>query len=350
MRSSGFEFRAPICASADVLRRRKATVSRQPASLRPRVTWYFRTATNCTLNYGRSIDTGKCNRYRNCWVIREMEPLLQVRNLTVRYGSEGRFAQPAVSGVCFEIGSGEVVGLVGESGCGKTSLALALVRLHPMQSVEVSGSVQFRGKELLTLDERSLEEIRGAKISFVSQEPGIALCPVLRVGDQIAEVLHAHNGGSWKRCRAEAESWLARVDLRSTKRFFSAYPHQLSGGQLQRIVLAQALACGPALLIADEPTAALDGENQTEFLALLRSLKEQIGLSVLLINHSPEIQASLADRLLVMKDGEIVEEGSFAQLYHNASHPYTRTMLRRTSPEPAREPRVARMTGQESLA
>jgi ABC-type glutathione transport system ATPase component len=275
-----------------------------------------------------------------------MEALLQVRNLNVRYRAEGGFAHCAVANVSFDISSSEVVGLVGESGCGKTSLALALLCLHPKQSVDVSGSVLFRGKELLTLDERPLEEIRGAKISFVSQEPGFALSPVLRAGDQIAEVLHAHNSWSWKRCRAEAESWLGKVDLHPTKRFFSAYPHQLSGGQLQRVVLAQALACGPALLIADEPTAALDGRNQAEFLSLLRGLKEQIGMSVLLINHAPEIQASLADRLLVMKAGQIVEEGSFAQLYHNPFHAYTRTMLRRNS----RESLVARMSGQESLA
>jgi ABC-type glutathione transport system ATPase component len=279
-----------------------------------------------------------------------MEALLQVRNLNVRYRAEGGFAHCAVADVGFDIGSGEVVGLVGESGCGKTSLVLALLSLHEKLRVDVSGSVLFRGRELFTLDERSLEEIRGAKISFVSQEPGIALSPVLRVGDQVAEVLHAHNSWNWKRCREEAESWLARVDLHPTKRFFSAYPHQLSGGQLQRVVLAQAMACGPALLIADEPTAALDGRNQAEFLGLLRSLKEQIGLSVLLINHSPEIHASLAYRLLVMKAGQIVEQGSFAQLYHNPSDPYTRAMLRRSSHEPASESLVPQKIGQELLA
>jgi ABC-type glutathione transport system ATPase component len=279
-----------------------------------------------------------------------MEALLKVRNLNVRYHDEGGFAHSAVASVGFDIGSRETVGLIGESGSGKTSLALALLRLHPTQSVTVSGSVFFGGQELLTLDERSLEEIRGAKISFVSQEPGIALSPLMRVGDQVAEVLHAHSNWNWKRCRAEAESWFAKVDLHPTKRFFYAYPHQLSGGQLQRVVLAQALACGPALLIADEPTAALDGRNQAEFLALLRGLKEQIGMSVLLINHAPEIQASLADRLLVMKTGEIVEEGSFAQLYHNPSHPYTRAMLRRSSHDRVRESHTAQMIGQESLA
>jgi len=279
-----------------------------------------------------------------------MAALLQVRNLNVRYRAEGGFTHYAVADVAFDIGSGEVVGVVGESGCGKTSLALALLSLHPKQGVDVSGSVLFCGRELLTLDERSLEEVRGAKISFLSQEPGIALSPVMRVGDQVAEVLHAHNNWTWKRSRAEAESWFARVDLHPTKRFFSAYPHQLSGGQLQRIVLAQALACGPALLIADEPTAALDGRNQAEFLALLRGLKEQIGLSVLLINHAPEIQASLADRLLVMKAGAIVEQGSFVQLYQNPSHPYTRAMLRRSVHDRPRESHTAQMIREESLA
>jgi ABC-type glutathione transport system ATPase component len=280
----------------------------------------------------------------------KMETLLQVRNLSVHYGAEDGFEHWAVADVSFDISAGEVVGLIGESGCGKTSLALALLNLHQRQSVAVSGSALLGGMELLTLDERSLEGIRGTKISFVSQEPGIALSPVLRVGDQVAEVLHAHNNWTWKRCRAEAESWLAKVDLHPTNRFFSAYSHQLSGGQLQRVVLAQALACGPALLIADEPTAALDGRNQAEFLSLLGGLKEQIGMSVLLVNHAPEIQASLADRLLVMKAGQIVEQGSFAQLYRNPSHPYTRAMLRRNSYEPARRALVAQWIGQESLA
>jgi ABC-type glutathione transport system ATPase component len=279
-----------------------------------------------------------------------METLLQVRNLSVRYRAEDGFEHCAVADVSFDISAGEVVGLMGESGCGKTSLALALLNLHSKRTAKASGSALFRGKELLALDERSLEKIRGARISFVSQEPGMALSPVLRAGDQVAEVLHAHNDWSWKRCRTEAESWLAKVDLQPTNRFFSAYPHQLSGGQLQRIVLAQALAGNPALLVADEPTAALDGRNQAEFLGLLRGLKDQIGLSVLLINHAPEIQASLADRLLIMKAGQIVEQGTFAQLYRNPSHSYTRAMLRRKPFGPARESLAAQVIAQEILA
>ena len=237
----------------------------------------------------------------------------------------------AVAGISFDVAPSEVVGLMGESGCGKSTTALALLRLLDEAKCAVRGSVQFRAQELLSMDDRSLEKIRGAHISMVSQEPGIALNPVLCMGDQIAEVVRAHRNWSGKQCRTEAESWLARVGLSPTSRFYSAFSHQLSGGQLQRVVLAQALACQPELVIADEPTASLDARNQAEFLALLGNLKEQLGISVLLISHAPEIQAALADRVLVMNAGRIVEEGSFGDLYQNASHPYTQTLLRRGS-------------------
>jgi len=151
------------------------------------------------------------------------------------------------------------------------------------------------------------------------------------VGAQIAEIVHAHREWNWKECRAEARSMLARVGLPPTDRIFSAYPHQLSGGQLQRVALAQALVCRPALLIADEPTAALDARGQADFIALLRELNQQSNISILLISHTPEIQASLADRVLVMKDGQIIEQGRFEDLYWKSSHAYTKTLLRRNS-------------------
>jgi ABC-type glutathione transport system ATPase component len=261
-----------------------------------------------------------------------MEKLLQVRSLSVRYRSGEAEPHQAVAGISFEVAAGEVVGLMGESGCGKSTTALALLRLLDQRNCVVSGSVQFRGRELLSasMDERSLQKIRGAHISLVSQEPGIALSPVLRVGDQIAEVLRAHKDMSSKQCRAEAKQWLGRVGLVPTNRFYSAFAHQLSGGQLQRVVLAQALACQPELVIADEPTASLDARNQAEFLAVLRDLKSQLGISVLLISHAPEIQAALADRILVMHAGRLVEEGTFGDLYRNASHPHTQALLRRS--------------------
>jgi len=255
--------------------------------------------------------------------------LLEVRDLGVEYRSSGGIPHTAVENVSFDIGPGEVLGLMGESGCGKTTLALSLLGLLPGDCTQVSGSVLFQGQELLSLRERAFQKIRGAGIAMMNQEPGISLSPVLRVGDQVAEVIHAHRDWTWKRCRAEAESIISRVGLPGTARIFSAYPHQLSGGQLQRLALAQALACDPELLIADEPTAALDALSQAEFLDLLEELKAHSRISVLLVSHTPEIQASLADRLIVMKDGRIVEQGSFIQLYRSPSDPYTRAMLRR---------------------
>jgi len=260
--------------------------------------------------------------------------LLEVRHLTIQYrtshGTRDLRPELAVDRICLAIEPGEVVGLMGESGCGKSSVALALLGLLPKASAEITGSVSFGSRELLAMKERALQKIRGAEISLVFQEPEIALSPMMRVGEQVAEVIHAHRHWNWKQCRAEAESMLARVGLVKADGIFSAYPHQLSGGQRQRVVLAQALSCSPALLIADEPTASLDARSQAGFLSLLRSLKDELRLAILLISHTPEIQASLADRLLVMKSGRIVEEGSFEQLYRHSSRPYTRAILRRS--------------------
>ena len=259
-----------------------------------------------------------------------MEKVLQVRELSVQYCSVEGVWSDAIDGVSFDVDRGEILGVMGESGCGKTTLGLSLLGLLPKDRTCASGSILFRGQDLLAMEERSFQRIRGAQISMVYQEPGMSLSPVLRVGDQVAEIFRAHRDWKWNRCRAEAESMIARVGLPGTARIFSAYPHQLSGGQLQRVVLAQALACDPALLIADEPTASLDARSQAEFLEVLRGLKERSRISILLISHTPEIHASLSDRLLVMKDGRIVEEGIFAQLFRNPAHAHTRAMLRRT--------------------
>jgi ABC-type glutathione transport system ATPase component len=257
-----------------------------------------------------------------------MQTLLEVRNLTVSYRCADASQQRAVENVSFDIGAGEVQGLMGESGCGKTSIALAVLGLLSKEQAHVSGSIKFLGKELLTMGQNALCAIRGTGISMVFQEPGMALNPVMRVREQVAEVIHAHRDLKWERCRADAEAVLARVGMPNTQRIFSAYPHQLSGGQQQRVVLAQALACEPALLIADEPTASLDARGQHELLALLRELQSELGISVLLISHSAEVQARLADRLMVMAHGRIVEQGRFEELYRNPEHACTRVMLR----------------------
>jgi ABC-type glutathione transport system ATPase component len=258
-----------------------------------------------------------------------MAMLLEVEDLKIDYRGRGHETFRAVGGVSFRVEPGEVLGLMGESGCGKSSVALAIMGLLDKRRTSLAGKVTFRGENLAEMNERALEKIRGAAISMIHQEPGIALSPLLRVGAQIAEVVHAHKLWSWGKCREEAYSMLARVGLEPTARIFSAYPHQLSGGQLQRVVLAQALVCGPALVIADEPTASLDARSQADFIALLRDVTKRSRMAMLLISHTPEIQASLADRLMVMREGRIVEEGDFQKLYASPAHEYTSALLRR---------------------
>jgi ABC-type glutathione transport system ATPase component len=279
-----------------------------------------------------------------------MEALLKVDNLSVSYRAPAGRETTAVRGICFQVAPGETVGLMGESGCGKSSIALAIMGLLENERATISGSVSYRGENLVGMAERRLEKLRGAAISLVGQEPAISLCPLMRVGMQIAEVVHAHREWSWEKCREEAHSMLARVGLEPTNRIFSAYPHQLSGGQLQRVVLAQALVCGPALVIADEPTASLDAGSQADFIALLGDLKQRLRMSLLLISHTPEIQASLADRLIMMRDGSVVEEGDFDRLYVNPADPYTAAMLRRRPVIGDREPAESKRTAPQGIA
>jgi oligopeptide/dipeptide ABC transporter ATP-binding protein len=259
--------------------------------------------------------------------------LLQVRNLAIRFHNHDGLVRPALDDVSFDIGPGETVGVLGESGCGKTTLARALVRLLPQTARLTRGSIRFRGREILSLRERKLQELRGAEISIIFQEPEMALNPVLRVGDQIVEVLRAHKRFSRRYCREQAESLLSVVGF-SDARIYSAYPHELSGGECQRVVIAQALVCNPALLIADEPTSALDNKRQAEILALLRNAKEHFQLGVLFITHKPLLLAGIADRALVMYAGRIVEEGSLTQILHRPYHPYTQALLRSIPPFP----------------
>lgn len=252
--------------------------------------------------------------------------LLKVRDLCVEFRHDLAEGPRALDGIDFEIRRGEIVGLMGESGSGKSTTALALLGLLSENSARVTGSVTFLGRDLGLLDEREWQKIRGAQIALVFQEPEIALSPLMRAAAQVAEVIRAHRDWDGRRCRAEARERLERVGL-GDERFHRAFPHQLSGGQRQRVLLAQALACGPSLLIADEPTASLDARSQAEFLALLKSLRDETGLGVLLISHSREVQATLADRLLILREGRILEQGTFQALYRGSSHAYTRVLL-----------------------
>ncbi len=260
-------------------------------------------------------------------------PLLRVQDLTIQFH---RSAPAAVEGVSFSLRPGETIGLLGESGAGKTTLARALLRLLPSHCQPVSGSIRFCGVEILEATERELQKIRGAQMSFIGQEPELALNPVLTAGEQLAEVIQAHFTGKRRTHRDEARSMLDAVGL--SRHFYSAYPHQLSGGQRQRVVIAQALACKPQLLIADEPTSALDNVTQAEILDLLKRLRDRLQLALILITHNPALLGGLADRVLVMQTGRIVEEGAFEQVCWKPRHSFTKKLLEAIPPLPIELP------------
>jgi oligopeptide/dipeptide ABC transporter ATP-binding protein len=258
-----------------------------------------------------------------------MQPLLQVRDLRVDYLSDGAPPSSVLRGLSFSVGQGESIGLLGESGCGKSTLALAILGLLPASARVTCGSIRFQEQELLGLPEGAMETIRGAALSLIFQDPSSALHPILRVGTQIADVIAAHHR-DWSRrqCRETAAIALNEVGLTDRGRFYASYPHQLSGGQRQRVVIAQALACRPALLIADEPTSSLDSTVQAEILTLLQSLRQERKLSLLFISHNPAVLAEIADRVLVIYGGQIVEQGSTPDVVASPLHPFTRALLR----------------------
>jgi len=253
--------------------------------------------------------------------------MLQVRNLSVRYEGSG-LPVAAVRDVSFDVSPGEVVGLLGESGSGKTTLAAALLQLLAPTARIANGSVRFMDRELTGLSERELERIRGAQLSLIFQEPAISLSPVMRVGTQIANVLRAHRTWNRARCRNQAKTLMAEVGLLDSDRMYDAYPHELSSGEKQRVVVAQALACEPALVIADEPTANLDRATETQVLQLLKDMKARFGLGLLFITHNPALVAGFADRVMVMYAGQIVEQGPPATVLQKPLHPYTMGLVR----------------------
>jgi peptide/nickel transport system ATP-binding protein len=255
------------------------------------------------------------------------EPLLSVRDLRTYFYTENGVAR-AVDGVSFSLAAGETVGLVGESGCGKSVTALSLLRLiRSPGRIEPGSQILFDGKDLVTLDDKSMRDIRGARISMVFQEPMTALNPVFTVGDQIAEVVRVHHGGSRREAWARAVKMLETVGIASPEQRADEYPHQLSGGMRQRVVIAMALVMSPALVIADEPTTALDVTIQAQILELLRELQQRFGTSILLITHDLGVVAETVSRVIVMYGGEIVEEASVVDLFAHAHHPYTEGLL-----------------------
>jgi oligopeptide/dipeptide ABC transporter ATP-binding protein len=255
-----------------------------------------------------------------------MEPLLRVERLTTVFDLPGG-ALPAVNDVTFEIQSGETLGLVGESGSGKSVTALSIMRLVQAPGRIAAGRIGFKGRDLLALDERQMRAVRGADISLIFQEPMTALNPVFSVGDQVAEALIVHGRASRRDAKAAAIELLRAVRIPHPETRVGDYPHQLSGGQRQRVMIAIALACRPSLVIADEPTTALDVTIQAQILELLREMKSRFNLALLLITHDLGVVAETADRVAVMYAGRIVETGPVRAILRHPQHPYTRGLL-----------------------
>jgi ABC-type dipeptide/oligopeptide/nickel transport system ATPase component len=254
------------------------------------------------------------------------EPLLRVENLTVAFETAGA-PLVAVDGVSFQLQRGETLGLVGESGSGKSITAFSILRLLPPAARVTAGHVWFQGRDLLAVPDHELRSIRGAGIGFIFQEPMAALNPVMRVGAQVAESLVAHHLAGPREARHRAIELLRAVRIPDAEKRIDDYPHQLSGGMQQRVLIAAALACRPPLVIADEPTTALDVTVQAQILDLLRSLKQTFDLSLLLITHDLGVIAETADRVAVMHRGKLVEQGSVRQVLRTPSHPYTQELL-----------------------
>ncbi|MFO7692526.1 MAG: ABC transporter ATP-binding protein [Vicinamibacterales bacterium] len=274
-------------------------------------------------------------------------PLLEVRGLTVEFaaGRDGaRAPVRAVDGVSFDIARGEILGLAGESGSGKSVTALSIVRLVPEPGRTVAGSIRLEGRDLLALDEGDLQRVRGTRVGFVFQEPMSALNPSFTVGDQVAEVLEVHGIAKGAAARAGAVALLDAVRIPEPARRARDFPHQLSGGMRQRVLIAAAIACRPALLIADEPTTALDATVQAEILDLLVSMREEFGLALLLITHDLGIVARVADCAAVMYAGRIVETGPARGVMASPQHPYTRGLVM-SLPGPVPGTRLAAIPG-----
>jgi oligopeptide/dipeptide ABC transporter ATP-binding protein len=246
--------------------------------------------------------------------------LLEVEDLSVAFG-----AMRAVDGVSFTLAAGETLGLVGESGCGKSTTALALMRL--LHGASLGGAARFAGRDLLALDEAAMRRIRGAEIAMIFQDPGTSLHPLIRAGDQVAEVLRAHTGLGPAASRAKTLDLFEKVGIAAPEQRLRAFPHELSGGMCQRVMIAAAIACSPRLLLADEPTTALDVTVQAQILDLVRGVSREAGMAVVLITHDLGVVAGLADRVAVMYAGRIVEMAATATLFARAAHPYTRGLL-----------------------
>src|SRR5713226_170277 len=256
-----------------------------------------------------------------------MASVLEIQDLHVSYRSrEGAF-HPALAGVSFGLMAGEILGVLGESGSGKSTLAVSLLRLLPGNANIIRGTVHFEGKDLLQAKPEELQQIRGRRISLIFQEPSLALHPTMRAGEQVRQVLAAHGASGKSALNERTRQVFAEVFPEDANRIARSYPHELSGGQRQRVLIAQAIACGPAVVIADEPTASLDPATQMEILGVFRMLRERLGLSMIFITHNPALLSGFADRVLLLYSGRVAELGPAAAVLASPRHPYTKALF-----------------------
>ncbi len=261
-------------------------------------------------------------------MVHGMTPLVEVKNLHVAYSACTGEVCPALAGVSFSLGLGEILGVLGESGSGKSTLATALLRLLPSNGKIEQGSVLFEGKNLLEAAPDELRKIRGGRIGLIVQEPSSSLHPTMRIDRQVADVLTAHESLDRRTLSEKTNQLLASVFPDDAGRIARSYPHELSGGQRQRVLIAQAIACGPSLVVADEPTASLDPTTQLEILQLFRKVRQKLSLAMIFITHNPGLLAGFADRVLVLYAGRVAEIGPTAQTLSSPQHPYTEALLR----------------------
>src|SRR5437867_10962433 len=256
-----------------------------------------------------------------------MAPILEVQDLHVSYRTADRASYSALAGVTFQHTPNEILGVLRESGSGKSTLAASLLKLLPSNGNISRGSILFEGKDLLCAPAGELEQIRGKRISLVYQEPSVALHPALRASEQVFQVLAAHESAGKSALRQKTRQVLASLFPKEADRISNSYPHQLSGGQRQRVLIAQAIACGPSLLIADEPTASLDPTTQMEILGVFRRLRERLGLAMIFITHNPALLSDFADHVLVLYAGEVAECGPAERVLGLPRRPYTRALF-----------------------
>ncbi len=272
-----------------------------------------------------------------------MTPIVEVRDLHVRF--TGERTVHAVNGVDISLRPGEVLGLLGESGSGKSVTLRSLLRMLPPRRTEIAGSIRIGGQDVFALDEDALEQLRGGVVSMIFQEPMLALDPVFTIGDQIAETVVRHEGASWAAGRKRALDMLEVVRIPSPRRRLDAYPHEMSGGMRQRAMIALALSCRPKVLLADEPTTALDATVQIQILLLLRELQREFGMAVIFVTHDIGVAVEICDRMAVMYAGRIVETGMLRDVVKAPAHPYTRGLLASTIHGASRGTRLEAIPG-----